>query len=153
MGNTLGVPNKAVGSAVTVACKIPMGLLLKLFEPKEFYEPVMGGGTRKITQYVEKYNSPTFKLNGCSYPQNAAPAQQILNGYGLTHGIPKDFWEEWLAQNKDADFVKNGMIFAHVEMASVNSETNEKVKEKSGLERLDPKEIHKHGVNLQQATV
>ena len=53
----------------------------------------------------------------------------------------KDLWEKWLSQNKDSMIVKNGLIFAHSDQASVEAEGREKEACKSGLERLDPNKL------------
>jgi hypothetical protein len=149
MGNEtlMSNKNKAVSnSTVTVACKIPMGLVLKLYDWKKVNEPVMGGGTREVKTAVERYNEKQYIINGNSYAQNEAPAMQIANGFAMTYGIPTAFWEEWLSQNIDSPLVKNGLIFAHSEQASLLAESREKANEKSGTERLSQADIHKHGL-------
>ena len=139
--------NKTVSnSTVSIACKIPMGLVMKLYDWTKQFEPVMGGGSREVKVAVERYNAKQYTINGNSYAQNEAPAMQIANGFALTHGIPKDFADEWFEQNAESPMVKNGLIFAHSEYASVIAETKEKAKERSGLERLSQDDVHKHGL-------
>lgn len=130
-------------ATVTVASKFPMDFTLRLFDFVKRYEPILGGGQREIKIAERRHGAKDFIVQGNSWAQNKGPHQQINCGYAITHGIPKAFWDEWLEQNKDADFVVNGMLFAHAETASTMAEAREKEKERSGLERLDPKKLPK----------
>lgn len=134
------------GETVTVACKLPNGLVLRLFRPKEMSVPILGGGFRSETQFVDTGESLT--LNGWAHRQNMAPQVQIIGqngGYALTHEVPKAFWDKWLEQNKDSDFVKNGIIFAHEKAGFVESQAKDKdhANLRSGFERLDPSQMPK----------
>lgn len=122
-------------TTVTVACKHPHGLKLRLFEMVERTE-VTHGGTRTIKVAQERHDTVTIKGN--AHPQNRAPNATISHGFALTHGVPKEFWDAWVEQNKDSDLVKNGLIFAHAGAANTEAESREKESVKSGLERLDP---------------
>lgn len=134
------VPSNAT---VTVASKFPMDFTLRLHDFIKRYEPVMGGGTREVKIAERRRGAKDFIVQGNSWAQNKGAHQQIHSGYAITHGIPKAFWDEWLDQNKDADYVLNGMLFAHAETASTMAEAREKEGEKSGLERLDPLNLPK----------
>jgi len=131
------------GETVSVASKLPMPFTLQLHTKTIKHEPVMGGGSREVVEYVQRYGSPTFVVDGNSFPQNKGPHQQLAAGFAITHGIPKDFWEEWISQQGDSDIVRNGMIFGHSETASTMAEAKEKEREKSGMERLDPLNLPK----------
>lgn len=134
------VPSNAT---VTVASKFPMDFTLRLYDFVKRYEAIVGGGSREIKIAERRRDTQDFIAQGNSWAQNKGPYQQISSGYAMTPGIPKAFWDEWLEQNKDAAFVKNGMLFAHAETASTMAEAKEREKEKSGLERLDPKNLPK----------
>lgn len=134
------VPSNAT---VTVASKLPMDLTLRLFTWATRNELVMGGGTREVRVAEAVRGTKEFIVQGNSWAQNKGAHQQIVGGYAITHGIPKEFWERWLDQNKDSDIITNGMLFAHQETASTMSEAKEKEKQKSGLERLDPNNLPK----------
>lgn len=127
---------------VTVACRLPNGILLRTYEMADTAEvgPMQ-------TRYVKmaRFKGREHKINGNSFAQNKAPmfGQMDNHGYALTHDVPADLWAEWLEQNKDADIVRNGIIFAHNDGRSLKAETNEKRDVKTGLERLDPKAISK----------
>lgn len=126
---------------VTIACKLPSGLLLRVFKMEESQEPVMGGGFRSVK--VARQVGETVRINGCAHPQDKAPLQPIVQGtgYALTPGVDKEFWDTWLAQNKDLMAVRNGLIFAHEKEASTVAEAREKKSVRSGLERLDPDKL------------
>lgn len=124
---------------VTVACKLPHGLILRIFDMAETQEPVMGGGSRTVK--VARERPERAVLNGWSHPQNRAPAHPIISGFALTHGIDKDLWDAWKAQNIENDIVKNHLVFAHEKDANVAAEAKEKRGVRSGLERLDPAKL------------
>ena len=139
--------NPSTGSeTVTIASKLPMDLIMQLHDFQDEHEPVVGGGVRNFKIARPRHGAKRFLLLGNSWAQNKGPHQRIESGCALTPDIPKDFWEEWLDQNKDGDFIKNGMIFASAEHRSVVAQAKEMESVKSGLERLDPAEIHKHGL-------
>ncbi|PVX61242.1 hypothetical protein [Paraburkholderia unamae] len=140
------VPSNAT---VTVASKSPFDITLKLYDLVEQNEPVLGGGFRTFKQFRERVGAPTFMIQGNSWPQNKGPHQQIVGGYAITHGIPKAFWDEWLEQNENADYVKNKMIFAHTEAASVTSKAADQAEIRSNMERLDPSNLPR---GLQEST-
>jgi hypothetical protein len=139
------------GQTVTVASKMPMAFILKLHKKVTRHEPVMGGGTREVPAFEPRTDAPTIVIKGNSFPQNNRPDDlEISGGYALTSDVPKAFWDEWLDQNRDADFVRNGMIFAHAQRASIVSEAREKAGEKSNIERLDPANLPKGMDKIQQ---
>jgi hypothetical protein len=134
------VPSNAT---VTVASKFPMDFTLRIYDFVKRYEPILGGGQREVKIAELRRGSKEFIVQGNSWLQNKGPHQELNFGYAITRGIPKAFWDEWAEQNKDAAYVVNGMLFAHDEVASTMAEAREKEKEKSGLERLDPKNLPK----------
>ena len=100
------------GETVTVACKLPHGLKLRVFTETMRPESVMGGGTREVKVWDE-IPDVSFTVFGNSHPQNKAPKCLIVGDYALTPNCPKELWDLWLQQNKDSDVVRNGLIFAH----------------------------------------
>lgn len=127
------------GPLVTVACKMPNGLLLRLFRWEEFDEPVMGGGSKTVRRAIE--TGERITLNGYAVPFGEIPEQQIAGGYGITHNVPADFWAEWLKQNGESDLVKNNIVFAHAKSADTVSQAREYKKQRSGLEPIDPNKL------------
>lgn len=124
---------------VTVACKLPSGLVMRLFQSHDIDYPMFGGGYKTVSEWRQMEGAPTYELNGFSHHLEMAPEYAIAGGYALTPGIPKDFWEMWLEQNQSADFVKNNLIFAAGSENSARAQAKEQREVKSGLERLDPK--------------
>jgi hypothetical protein len=131
-------------ATVTVASKFPMDFALKLYDMVERQEPVMGGGFRTFKMAQQRPNTKVFLVQGNSFPQNKGAHQQIAAGYAITHGIPKAFWEQWLEQNKHADYVVNEMIFAFGDQASTIAKAKEMENVPSNLERLDPNKLPKN---------
>ena len=133
---------------VTVASKLPMPFTLQLHHKVKRRIQAHGGVTEiEVFEPVigTKSKPSSFIVNGNSYIKRQGDAGgDIQFGYSITTGIPKDFWEEWEAQYRDLDAVKNGMIFAHKEKASTLAQAREYEEQKSGMERLpkdDPKEL------------
>lgn len=135
--------NVPANETVVVASKLPMDLVARLYDFVERAEPVMGGGVRTFKIAEARPDTPHFVFQGNSFPQNKGAHQRIVAGYALTHDVPKAFWDEWLEQNKKADYVANGMIFAHAEDRSTVAQAKEMEAEKSNLERLDPNNLPK----------
>ena len=134
------------GDKVTVACKMPQGLVLQLYDIVEVDEQV-SGGTRRIKMAVPRLvngREAKIELNGTAYPQGLAPYAPIVGarepgrgeGFALTHNVPADFWEEWLAQNQHSPLLASGMLFAHQKMAFVEGDAKERVSLRSGLEPM-----------------
>ncbi|KER03396.1 MULTISPECIES: hypothetical protein [Photorhabdus] len=98
-------------STVIVACKLANGLYLDVGEQRV---AVNGFATRS---FIDE------------------------NGFGLTYGVNAGLWKAWLAENRDRDLVKNGLIFAHEQETSANAEAKEKQKTKSGTERIQPDQV------------
>jgi len=139
--NTISLNKKASGETVTVGCKLPNGLVLRVFNVVERQEPVMGGGTRTVK--VCEPREETYTVHGWSHAQNAAPHCTIIGGYALTEGIPKAYWDLWLSQNQKSAMVVNGLIFAQNTVASARDQAKDGKEVRSGLERLDPKKLPK----------
>jgi hypothetical protein len=126
---------------VTVACKVPSGLHLRLFRMEDFNEPVMGGGTRTVKRAVEMGQRVTVK--GFAHPSDKAPTAQISGGYALTPGVDADFFKAWLEQNAESAIVKNKLIFAHEKATYAESQSREQAELVCGLEPIDPAKMPK----------
>jgi hypothetical protein len=124
---------------VTVACKIPNGLVLQVYEFETISVPVMTGGVKdmkiaKALPWQHKINGPARKLG------QDAP-YQIIHGAALTHGVDADRFAQWMEQYKDADIVRNGLIFAQAKAGDTIAQANDHRNEKSGFEPIDPKNL------------
>jgi hypothetical protein len=112
----------ATANTVTVACKLPHGLILSVTD--------QSGMERK------------HRLNGSRLPYGKDGAQiqrnDVSSGYGLTYGVDSDFFAKWLDENKGARFVKEGLIFAAAKSDSVRDETKDLTAHtRTGLEPID----------------
>lgn len=138
------------GETVTIACKLPHGLRLRVFKMVEKPEFAIGGGSR-VSMVAEEIPGVGFTVYGNAHPQNAAPRCLIVGDYALTPNCPKDLWDLWLEQNRGSDVVANGLIFAHEKENSARSQAKDGAEIKSGLERLDPNKLPK-GVQRAERT-
>lgn len=126
---------------VTVGCKLPNGLILRLFVMHEEDQAIQGGGWRKVKE-ARNVGEKVF-INGNSAPHGKDLLDQFgehitsYSQFATTPNVDADFWDQWFEQNKQSDLVRNGLIFAHAKAADVKAEAREKEPLKSGLERLD----------------
>src|ERR1700690_897792 len=95
------------GDTVIVACKLPHGLICQLYEQREFNEKTPGGSKKTVQFFL--IPGQVYTLNGPAHPQNEGPRCMVRHGFGITSGIPKDFWEKWLKANESLPALKNGL--------------------------------------------
>lgn len=136
---------------VVVACKIPNGLTLQLQRPFEKFEDTRDG-PQKRTYNV--FYGRRYVVRGPAYPvgtlpkgfAQAKPFPMLEGGYALTRGIPRDFWQQWLEQNKEADYVvppegaSHGMIFAYDDLGDAAAAAREQETLLSGMEPISTDE-------------
>ena len=103
-------------SKVTVGCRLPTGIILRLDD-----------GQGDETQ---------VELKGQNADMNGALFIQSTH-CGYTE-VDKDFWEAWVAKNADFPAVANGAIFAEATESKTRAAAKERVKEKTGLEGVSP---------------
>jgi hypothetical protein len=96
---------------VTVACKMPHGLIIQMQAKKVEHEPVLGGGMRAVDRYRQV--GQQFKVHG-TLAKTGQRAPHVLDdsgGYAITRGIPLDVWENFMHHNEESLFVTNGLIY------------------------------------------
>jgi hypothetical protein len=127
-------------ATVTVACKLPNGLTLHVFEESTVREQMFGGGTREVQQWFRSEEAYTLAGSAMSLDMmmSGDSRAMVVGGYALTSNIPTEFWEKWLEQNKHAPYVKGGFIFAHKSEASVRDQARDGAKLRTGMEPVDP---------------
>lgn len=136
-----GQAAKSKGRTVTVVCKHPNGLQLQLQREVPGHEQTPMG-RKDIVLNVK--TGRVYFVKGPAYPNGQIPkgfprrAPGDEHGVALTKGIPADFWDEWLKQNKDAPYVLDGTIYAFSDVESAMDKAQELEDEKSGLEPIDP---------------
>lgn len=131
-----------VGATVTVACKLPHGLKLRIFA-WEKYDELMRDGTVREGKRSRPIPDMEFVVRGTwvasagqAYNQNNAITRELLpGGYAITYGCPKDLWDLWYEQNKESNLVRNHIVFASV--GSPNDEAHEHSGVLSGMEPVN----------------
>lgn len=100
-----------------VGCKLPAGFLMELGNEED--------GTYR-----------SHKLNGLNTTRIAA-----VDGFGITEGVPADFFDKWAEKMKGFKMFKNGLIFkvGTGDADSFEAVAKEMKAQKTGLERLVPK--------------
>jgi len=122
---------------VTVACRIPNGLMLQVFNMVDHDEPVFGGGVRVVKRAVQV--GDRVKINGPARYVGRELPHDIKGGFGLTYGVDADLFARWMEQNKDAPYVINGLVFAQPsgKPGDMESQIRSHRKQTSGMEPLD----------------
>lgn len=128
-----------MAGTVTVACKLPHGLVLQLQEPYKVDEDVMGGGKKEVTRF--RRTGDVVVIEGCAVKMGEPHDKHLASGFALTHGVDADFFAKWMEQNKDLTPVARGMIFAFEKPGSTIAEARNRSGELSGLEPVDPKRL------------
>lgn len=128
------------GGTVTVACKVPNGLVLQLCRPNTQIVNVRGN---RHEETVYSKIGQTFTVAGPAYPNGPVPRgfkapPLIVGGYAMTRGIPADFWEEWLNQNAEASYVTSRMIYACDRADEARGLAEDHKDTLSGFEPLNP---------------
>lgn len=125
-----------MAGTVTVACRLPHGIMIQAYNMIEASEPVMGGGSRTVKKAIPRGKS--FHVLGTAVPHGHQ--LPLENGFMLTHGVDADTFNAWYQDNKDQDFIKNGLVWAFA--SSKDTDIRARAKElrdiKSGFERIDP---------------
>jgi len=133
-------PRGKGSNTVTVACKFPAGVVLQLCRKVEFVEEGIGGVRINRVRYDKE--GRTFVVRGPAEPNGQTPKGYrrpvTEGGYALTHNIPADFWEKWLAQNQGNPLVENGMIFAAPDRDDAEAMARENAHLRSGFEPIVP---------------
>jgi hypothetical protein len=129
-------------NVVTVACKLPNGLLLRIFQTVDDNEATPTGfrAVKRAEQVGE-----TVQINGAAVPKGETRDYLIIGGYALTPNIDKDFFDEWLRQNAEHPAVKASLIFAHAKESIVTGKAKEQKALLSGLEPLNPDRSMQNG--------
>jgi len=136
---------QTTGETVTIACKLPHGLVLRVFAWEEFDEP-MRDGSFKRSKRARPIETMEYTVRGTwtasagqAYARNNNAVTDLLpGGYALTYGVPKDTWDLWYEQNRHSALVRNNIIFAQLTHVKATEQSKELRSVKSGLEPLDP---------------
>ena len=130
------------GDTVTVACKLPHGIKLRVFE-WEKYDELLRDGTVREAKRSRPIEGAEFTVRGtwvASAGQAYSASNQMVRdllpgGYAITTGCPRDIWDRWLEQNKESPLVRNAIIFASA--SSVDKQAHENAGVLSGMEPIN----------------
>ncbi len=133
------------GDTVSIACKLPNGLQLYLTTPMVKKVPTgRGDDLVNETIRVRDPGSPLYVLNGNRVPFGTEPSYPVYNGYAITRGIPKDFFEAWMKENHSLPCVQNGLLYVIKDLNGSDKTLDDAKKEAknrrdivSGLEPLN----------------
>jgi hypothetical protein len=107
---------KRSAKTVSIACKLPQGLIIHLAGQRE-----------------------PLRLHGANSHYN-------IGGFGITQNVPVEVWEAIQKQHAHALWLKNGFVFANSDGGDLAEEANDKVKEKNGFEPIDPNKPDARGM-------
>lgn len=138
-------------ATVTVACKLPHGLLLQLQKPVEVAEPTQSNPERKVTRY-ERFGK-VVRISGCAIPMDRPSSKELRGGYALTRDVDADFFSKWLEQNKEHPAVEGGFIFASEQPAAIDKYVDRYADKLTGLEPADPQNLPVEFRKIETASV
>lgn len=122
---------------VTVFCRLPHGLELSVFDTKEVNHRAALSAA-KTPDFSLFRGVRTHVINGARRDARYHPKDNVLLGMAGRTSVPKDFWDAWVEQNKDSDFIKKNLIFAEATERDGAARQAEMATERMGLEGIDP---------------
>jgi len=143
--------NRATGTdTVTVACNLPNGHILQIFDVEEVVSVLPNGREIKENVCTLNLDHGQWTLHGpVNFNSLAASGREINvdfrvikgdapdTGYALTPGIPRDFWERWLKVYEHSPIVTNRHIFAASSESRAVGMAREYREFRSGLQGLN----------------
>lgn len=128
---------------VTVACKLPHGVVIRDFVKTTTHELVMGGGNRKVETF--RPVGKRIRIKGPQVPTPFLRLVEVVGGYAITDGIDAEIFGRWLNWNRDTTMVTSELIFGHEDRDRVIGMARERANVKSGVEPLDVGMVHQNG--------
>lgn len=122
-------------TTVTVACKLPHGLVIRDFMATKVEETMLGGMTRTVTVHRPVGNA--IRLKGPTVPPLMIRSVEVVGGYAITEGIDGKVFANWLDANKDAPYIRNELIYGHEDGARVRAWAKDHASVRSGFEPID----------------
>lgn len=132
---------QSAGQKVVVACKLGVPYFdIQHCQIEEKFEQNLQGG-RMIKEGSR--TGSVVRLRGTSYPRGTPPAgfperPEIVGGAAMNPGIDKDWFDEWLKQNRLNPLVVNRMIFAAETYDGARGAAKDLSSFLSGLEPVNP---------------
>lgn len=137
-------------SNVTVICRLPKGVVLRVYDDQE----IAIRAERAKERHID--TSPltvveTFTLNGATSDPRYHRKENLTLGFFGKTSVPAEVWEKWLKQNGRSDLVLKKLVFAETNEARATSRASEFANEKTGFEGLDPQKLPVNGVEIDGA--
>ena len=120
---------------VTVYCRHNPGLILRVGEFAERHEAA-NIHARTVKEWQQ---TGSFTVAGPARRMGEDAAAQVVGGYAVTHGVPKDLWDKWLSDNEKSAMVQNKVIFAHEKSSYGDGQATEQKGVRTGMEPLAQK--------------
>jgi hypothetical protein len=120
------------GQTVSVACKLPHGLVLELNDSK-MEAPTPAAQPVKVYFPTGEKVTLTGSLADHRF---AGYRGKVVNGFGITE-VNAEFWAKWLEQNRGFPPLTKGWLFAQPTADRLYGQTKEHVALKTGLEPVD----------------
>ena len=92
--------------------------------------------------------TPSVYVVGCKLPNGlrighgasqvalkGANDSALINGFGITDGVPAEVWEEFEKAHRASPMIRNGIVFAVSDRKSAEDAAFERTKQKTGLEQ------------------
>ena len=121
------------GEKVTVVSKLEMALRLQLQSPVT----VTKRDRNTVWDETEyRFHGPVVIIAGTAFPNSLEVEMdrpEMAGGFALTHGVDRDFFEQWMAQNAEHPAVKNGLIWGAAKEADAKAYAKEHKSLDSGL--------------------
>ena len=120
---------------VTVACKLPHGIIIRDRIESSVNENILGGGTRKVK--VFRPTGPLIRIKGPTVPSVFIRHVEVVGGYAITEGVDAKIFKQFMKDNQDSPFVRNFLIYGDESRDKVLGWAKERAEIKSGVEALD----------------
>lgn len=124
-----------MAETVSIACKLPHGLIMQLQRFIEVREPTQTNPDR-IVKVAEKFG-PTHTIKGFA---NGArdPDVTVIGNFAINNGVPAEFAQAWFEQNAEHPAVAGGFVYLHRTAGGAAGYAREHAKKLSGFEPADP---------------
>lgn len=132
---------------VTVACNLPNGLLLQIYDIEEVESVLPNGRVIKENNATLNLDAGRWMINGAAIDyaalaEGGLPDYRVIKGsapgtgYALTTGVPRAIVERWMHQNANSPLVKNRHVFVSGTEASAVDEARDYKDLNSGFQGL-----------------
>jgi hypothetical protein len=143
--------NRATGTdTVTVACNLPTGLLLQIYNIEIAERTLPNGNVITENHATLNLDHGQWYVHGpVNFNSLAASGREVNadfrvirgdvpdGGYALTPGIPRDFWEQWERDNARSPLITGKHVFAASSESRAVGQAKEYREFKSGFQGLN----------------